>query len=265
MSAGKSRASPANTARSAGSSSGRWTGRRRTAIGVTAEDESDQLEDAPERPVGERQGHGRMLAGPESGRQSAGRRARMAFSAPTGAQHWLASLREISPVASGHHAAALVIGRRGLGHRARRRGGCDSSRAAHRDERATNSAVPSGVSQSREAEHREDGRSCMRQRTRSGERPPRRPGGPRPFGAARSQQSYLLLRRGTVPARSRGAASPQASGCGRHDRKSAQDPRHQARAEAHLCHLAPVPPPAGGHRGLRLLLRLSDHSRVAGA
>ncbi len=37
------------------------------------------------------------------------------------AQHWLAPLREHHPKATGHHAAALVTGRRGLGHRARRR------------------------------------------------------------------------------------------------------------------------------------------------
>ena len=37
------------------------------------------------------------------------------------AQHWLAPLRERHPKATGHHAAALVIGRRGLGHGARRR------------------------------------------------------------------------------------------------------------------------------------------------
>jgi hypothetical protein len=38
-----------------------------------------------------------------------------------GAEHWLRPLREHHPKATGHHAAALVIGRRGLGHRARRR------------------------------------------------------------------------------------------------------------------------------------------------
>ena len=38
-----------------------------------------------------------------------------------GAQHWLAPLRDHHPQATGHHAAALVTGRRGLGHRARRR------------------------------------------------------------------------------------------------------------------------------------------------
>ena len=39
-----------------------------------------------------------------------------------GAEHWLAPLRERHPRTTGHHAAALVTGRRrGLGHRARRR------------------------------------------------------------------------------------------------------------------------------------------------
>ena len=59
-----------------------------------------------------------------------------------GAEHWLSPLQEISPDMTGHHAAAVVIGRRGLGHRARRREGCDSTRAAHREERATNSVAP---------------------------------------------------------------------------------------------------------------------------
>jgi IS605 OrfB family transposase len=48
-----------------------------------------------------------------------------AYTSRWGAEHWLGPLRErISPVpASGHHAAAVVIGRRALGHRARRRAG----------------------------------------------------------------------------------------------------------------------------------------------
>ncbi len=37
------------------------------------------------------------------------------------AQHWLNPLRKHHPKTTGHHAATLVIGRRGLGHRARRR------------------------------------------------------------------------------------------------------------------------------------------------
>jgi hypothetical protein len=48
-----------------------------------------------------------------------------AYTSRWGAEHWLAPLQErVSPVpASGHHAAAVVIGRRALGHRARRRAG----------------------------------------------------------------------------------------------------------------------------------------------
>jgi len=44
-----------------------------------------------------------------------------AYTSRWGAEHWLAPLRDHHPKATGHHAAALVIGRRGLGHRARRR------------------------------------------------------------------------------------------------------------------------------------------------
>jgi hypothetical protein len=48
-----------------------------------------------------------------------------AYTSRWGAEHWLGPLRErVSPIpASGHHAAAVVIGRRALGHRARRRAG----------------------------------------------------------------------------------------------------------------------------------------------
>jgi IS605 OrfB family transposase len=44
-----------------------------------------------------------------------------AYTSRWGAGHWLTPLREHHPKATGHHAAALVTGRRGLGHRARRR------------------------------------------------------------------------------------------------------------------------------------------------
>ena len=47
-----------------------------------------------------------------------------AYTSRWAAQHWLAPLKNQTPVpVSGHHAAAVVIGRRGLGHRARRREG----------------------------------------------------------------------------------------------------------------------------------------------
>lgn len=44
-----------------------------------------------------------------------------AYTSQWAAVHWLAQLREQHPETTGHHAAALVIGRRGLGHRARKR------------------------------------------------------------------------------------------------------------------------------------------------
>jgi len=46
-----------------------------------------------------------------------------AYTSRWGAQHWLAPMRAQHPQVSGHHAAAVVIGRRALGHRARRRAG----------------------------------------------------------------------------------------------------------------------------------------------
>jgi IS605 OrfB family transposase len=44
-----------------------------------------------------------------------------AYTSRWAAEHWLAPLREHHAKATGHHAAAVVTGRRGLGHRARRR------------------------------------------------------------------------------------------------------------------------------------------------
>jgi hypothetical protein len=46
-----------------------------------------------------------------------------AYTSRWGSEHWLAPLRGQHPDASGHHAAAVVIGRRALGFRARRREG----------------------------------------------------------------------------------------------------------------------------------------------
>jgi hypothetical protein len=59
-----------------------------------------------------------------------------AYTSRWGREHWLAPLQDqASPVpASGHHAAAVVIGRRALGHRARRRAGVTGGgqRTSHR-------------------------------------------------------------------------------------------------------------------------------------
>ena len=77
-----------------------------------------------------------------------------AYTSIWGAQHWLAALQQTSPRASGHHAAALVIGRRALGQRARRRVRCDWTRPEDREQRATDSAVrptpaPAGLAEPR--------------------------------------------------------------------------------------------------------------------
>ncbi|ACU54351.1 transposase, IS605 OrfB family [Acidimicrobium ferrooxidans DSM 10331] len=64
-----------------------------------------------------------------------------AYTSRWGAEHWLGALQETFIDISGHHAAALVIGRRGLGQRARRKTRCDLTRAEHREERATRPVV----------------------------------------------------------------------------------------------------------------------------
>ena len=51
------------------------------------------------------------------------------------------SVQQFSVDVSGHHAAALVIGRRGLGQRARRRARCDSTPPEDGRQRATGSAM----------------------------------------------------------------------------------------------------------------------------
>ena len=61
-------------------------------VHVAPADESDQLEDAAERSVEEREGHRRMLVLPDGGRQSADWRLRMGFSAPTGRRQDCATL-----------------------------------------------------------------------------------------------------------------------------------------------------------------------------
>ena len=116
-----------------------------------------------------------------------------AYTSKWGAQHWLGALHDISPDASGHHAAAVVIGRRGLGQRARRRGRCDSTPPEDGRKRATDSAVrpmlaPAGLSEQRPrdpGDRKARGQPQRRQKTQPAERAsPGRPGDPGPFGAA---------------------------------------------------------------------------------
>jgi hypothetical protein len=61
-----------------------------------------------------------------------------AYTSRWSAEHWLAPLREREQMTTGHHAAAVVIGRRAHGHKARRREGVTGS-----DQRiATRRAAP---------------------------------------------------------------------------------------------------------------------------
>jgi hypothetical protein len=98
-----------------------------------------------------------------------------AYTSRWGAEHWLGVLRSVSAEAGGHHCAALVIARRGLGQRARRRGGCDSTPPEDGQERATDSAVqPSPVTtaglpevhQRKPGDPKARGRPQQRRRTR---------------------------------------------------------------------------------------------------
>ena len=65
-----------------------------------------------------------------------------AYTTKWGAQHWLAPLRyQFSAKVSGHHAAAVTIGRRALGQRARHKARCDSTPPEDGRKRATGRAV----------------------------------------------------------------------------------------------------------------------------
>ena len=110
-----------------------------------------------------------------------------AYTSRWAAEHWLTPLREHHPETTGHHAAALVIGRRGLGHRARRR--------ATRTRTAPEEAARPAQARTRITPGARD----RTQETRRPTRPPaaarrqdrqalpdhgRQPGSPRPFGTA---------------------------------------------------------------------------------
>ena len=110
-----------------------------------------------------------------------------AYTSRWGAEHWLAPLRErVFPVpASGHHAAAVVIGRRALGHRARRRAGVTGG-----DQRISRRRPAPRAPVARPTRRNGRPRQAQRQpppvaQDRYGPPdPPARPGDPRPSGAA---------------------------------------------------------------------------------
>jgi IS605 OrfB family transposase len=87
-----------------------------------------------------------------------------AYTSRWGAEHWLAPLREHHPNTTGHHAAALVTGRRGLGHRARRRA-------------AGNRTAPEEAARPAPARPRTSPAARSGQRKRAAPRDPRQPPG----------------------------------------------------------------------------------------
>jgi IS605 OrfB family transposase len=78
-----------------------------------------------------------------------------AYTSRWGAQHWLPALRQHHPHTTGHHAAALVIGRRGLGHRARRRanGNLVTPEDVTRPAPARTRTTPKGPARTQETRH----------------------------------------------------------------------------------------------------------------
>jgi hypothetical protein len=122
-----------------------------------------------------------------------------AYSSRWGAEHWLAPLREQNTITiTGHHAAAVVIGRRAHGHKARRRAGVTGAdqrisrrRATPRAPQATRADRNGGTRQPPGSHH--------------GARPGRPTGTTRPTrqahdrsGPPDSQDHLLLSQSGTV-------------------------------------------------------------------
>jgi hypothetical protein len=90
-----------------------------------------------------------------------------AYTSRWAAQHWLAPLRRHHPELTGHHAAALVVGRRGLGLRARRRapGNLPAPEDAAAPARAKSTQARSGT-------HPKTGTQTRRPATRTDPRQP---------------------------------------------------------------------------------------------
>ena len=119
-----------------------------------------------------------------------------AYTSRWGAEHWLGPLRErVSPVpASGHHAAAVVIGRRALGHRARRRAGVTGGGRRISRRRAAPRA-PAATRATRDGRPRQAPRQPPRWRktaTAARTRPPDQAAQDRP-GPPASQDHILLV------------------------------------------------------------------------
>jgi IS605 OrfB family transposase len=117
-----------------------------------------------------------------------------AYTSRWAAEHWLVPLREHHPKATGHHAAALVIGRRGLGHRARRR--VTGNRTAPEDAARLAQTRPGTRPVARPATRKPPAPRGPRQPSGHQDRqtspdPGRRPGDPRPSGVARGAKNHI--------------------------------------------------------------------------
>ena len=90
-----------------------------------------------------------------------------AYTSRWGARHWLAPMQQHHPKLTGHHAAALLIGRRGLGLRARRRapGNLPAPEDAAAPARAKSTQARSGT-------HPKTGTQTRRPATRTDPRQP---------------------------------------------------------------------------------------------
>jgi IS605 OrfB family transposase len=116
-----------------------------------------------------------------------------AYTSRWGAEHWLAPLRQDHAELSGHHAAAVVIGRRALGHRARRREGTTRPRPEDRGVRAAPRA-PGGRAANRNGGPRTAQRQtprCRNTATASRGSPPDQAAQDR--SGPPDSQNYLLL------------------------------------------------------------------------
>jgi IS605 OrfB family transposase len=133
-----------------------------------------------------------------------------AYTSRWGAEHWLAPLRKQSEVTTGHHAAAVVIGRRAHGHRARRRAGVTGADQRIRPRRATPTA-PTARRAGRDGGTRQASRLPPRRRKTvqaQREHPPDQAAHDR-SGPPDSQDYLLLSQLGTVASRGAVSAEPQ--------------------------------------------------------
>jgi IS605 OrfB family transposase len=124
-----------------------------------------------------------------------------AYTSRWGAQHWLAPMQQHHPKLTGHHAAAFVIGRRGLGLRARRRasGNLPAPEDAAAPERAKSTQARSGT-------HPKTGTTTRRPATRPDARQPpgtktRRPRRTTAGDQATQDRSGPPTRRDSLPLR----------------------------------------------------------------